>query len=96
MSSLPNSTVARPLVTTTNHAGAPVRPRHRRSVYPDMHRPQVDWCVMDPRQLYTLNEAVVAKLKDHRPVLIHQLDGFRRRRAGWPAVLRELAGEPRA
>jgi hypothetical protein len=31
---------------------------------------------MDPRQLYTLNEAVVAKLKDHRPVLIHQLDGF--------------------
>jgi predicted ATP-grasp superfamily ATP-dependent carboligase len=32
--------------------------------------------VMDPRELYTLNEAVVAKLKDHRPVLIHQLDGF--------------------
>ena len=32
--------------------------------------------VMDPRQLYTLDEAVVAKLKDHRPVLIHQLDGF--------------------
>jgi predicted ATP-grasp superfamily ATP-dependent carboligase len=32
--------------------------------------------VMDPRELYTLNEAVVAKLKDHRPVMIHQLDGF--------------------
>ena len=31
---------------------------------------------MDPRELYILNEAVVAKLKDHRPVLIHQLDGF--------------------
>jgi len=31
---------------------------------------------MDPRELYTLNEAVVAKLKEHRPVLIHQLDGF--------------------
>ena len=30
---------------------------------------------MDPRELYTLNEAVVAKLKEHRPVLIHQLDG---------------------
>ena len=32
--------------------------------------------MMDPRQLYTLDEAVVAKLKEHRPVLIHQLDGF--------------------
>ncbi len=32
--------------------------------------------MMDPRQLYTLDEAVVAKLVDHRPVLIHQLDGF--------------------
>ena len=31
---------------------------------------------MDPRQLYTLDESVVAKLKEHRPVLIHQLDGF--------------------
>ena len=30
----------------------------------------------DPRQLYTLDDAVVAKLKEHRPVLIHQLDGF--------------------
>jgi predicted ATP-grasp superfamily ATP-dependent carboligase len=32
--------------------------------------------MMDPRQLYTLDESVVAKLKEHRPVLIHQLDGF--------------------
>src|ERR687894_612710 len=32
--------------------------------------------MLDPRQLYTLNEDVVAKLKEHRPVLIHQLDGF--------------------
>ena len=31
---------------------------------------------MDPRLLYTLREDAVAKLKDHRPVLIHQLDGF--------------------
>ena len=31
---------------------------------------------MDPRQLYTLNEDVTAKLKEHRPVLVHQLDGF--------------------
>jgi predicted ATP-grasp superfamily ATP-dependent carboligase len=30
----------------------------------------------DPRQLYTLDDAVVAKLKEHHPVLIHQLDGF--------------------
>src|ERR671910_130416 len=32
--------------------------------------------MLDPRQLYTLNEDVTAKLKEHRPVLIHQLDGF--------------------
>ena len=32
--------------------------------------------MLDPRQLYTLNEDVMAKLKEHRPVLIHQLDGF--------------------
>ena len=32
--------------------------------------------MLDPRQLYTLNEDVVAKLKEHRPVLVHQLDGF--------------------
>ncbi len=31
---------------------------------------------MDPRLLYTLNEDVLAKLKEHRPVLVHQLDGF--------------------
>jgi predicted ATP-grasp superfamily ATP-dependent carboligase len=31
---------------------------------------------MDPRLLYTLREDVLAKLKEHRPVLIHQLDGF--------------------
>ena len=31
---------------------------------------------MDPRLLYALREDAVAKLKDHRPVLIHQLDGF--------------------
>ncbi len=31
---------------------------------------------MDPRELYTLDEDVVAKLAGHRPVLIHQLDGF--------------------
>jgi predicted ATP-grasp superfamily ATP-dependent carboligase len=30
----------------------------------------------DPRQLYTVDDAVVAKLKEHHPVLIHQLDGF--------------------
>ena len=31
---------------------------------------------MDPRQLYTVNEEVLAKLKEHRPVLVHQMDGF--------------------
>lgn len=31
---------------------------------------------MDPRLLYSLREDVVAGLADHRPVLIHQLDGF--------------------
>ena len=31
---------------------------------------------MDPRLLYTLNEDVLAKLKEHRPVLVHQMDGF--------------------
>jgi predicted ATP-grasp superfamily ATP-dependent carboligase len=31
---------------------------------------------MDPRLLYTLSEGVSAKLKEHRPVLIHQMDGF--------------------
>lgn len=32
--------------------------------------------MMDPRELYTLDEDVLATLADHRPVLIHQLDGF--------------------
>jgi predicted ATP-grasp superfamily ATP-dependent carboligase len=32
--------------------------------------------MMDPRLLYTLDESVRAKLKEHRPVLVHQLDGF--------------------
>jgi predicted ATP-grasp superfamily ATP-dependent carboligase len=32
--------------------------------------------MLDPRLLYTLDEAVVAKLADAHPVLIHQLDGF--------------------
>ncbi len=32
--------------------------------------------MLDPKQLYTLDESVVATLADHRPVLIHQLDGF--------------------
>ncbi len=31
---------------------------------------------MDPRQLYTVNDEVLAKLKEHRPVLVHQMDGF--------------------
>jgi predicted ATP-grasp superfamily ATP-dependent carboligase len=31
---------------------------------------------MDPRLLYTLDESVKTKLKEHRPVLVHQLDGF--------------------
>jgi predicted ATP-grasp superfamily ATP-dependent carboligase len=31
---------------------------------------------MDPELLYTLDNEVVSKLKDHHPVLIHQLDGF--------------------
>jgi len=31
---------------------------------------------MDPRLLYSLRDDVLAKLKEHRPVLIHQLDGF--------------------
>ena len=31
---------------------------------------------MDPDLLYTLDQEVVSKLKDHHPVLIHQLDGF--------------------
>lgn len=32
--------------------------------------------MLDPRLLYTLDDEVVAKLKDAHPVLIHQLDGF--------------------
>jgi predicted ATP-grasp superfamily ATP-dependent carboligase len=32
--------------------------------------------MMDPRLLYTLDESVKTKLKEHRPVLVHQLDGF--------------------
>ena len=32
--------------------------------------------MLDPQGLYTLNEDVVATLREHRPVLIHQLDGF--------------------
>lgn len=32
--------------------------------------------MLNPRELYTLREEVVAKLAGHRPVLIHQLDGF--------------------
>ncbi len=32
--------------------------------------------VLDPQQLYTLDQAVVAELAGHHPVLIHQLDGF--------------------
>lgn len=32
--------------------------------------------MMDPRLLYSLRDDVLAKLKEHRPVLIHQLDGF--------------------
>ena len=32
--------------------------------------------MMDPQELYSLDEAVLAKLEQHRPVLIHQLDGF--------------------
>jgi predicted ATP-grasp superfamily ATP-dependent carboligase len=32
--------------------------------------------MLDPRQLYSLDEDVVAKLADAHPVLIHQLDGF--------------------
>ncbi len=32
--------------------------------------------MLDPRLLYTLDEGVAAKLKEHRPVLIHQMDGF--------------------
>jgi predicted ATP-grasp superfamily ATP-dependent carboligase len=31
---------------------------------------------MDPRLLYTTNSDVVAKLDQHRPVLVHQMDGF--------------------
>jgi predicted ATP-grasp superfamily ATP-dependent carboligase len=31
---------------------------------------------MDPRLLYSLRDDVAAKLDQHRPVLIHQLDGF--------------------
>jgi hypothetical protein len=78
MSSPPSSTVARPLVTTTNQAeGTCQAAPSVAAVYPDA--PLLAGrlvLVMDPRQLYTLDEAVVAKLKDHRPVLIHQLDGF--------------------
>ena len=32
--------------------------------------------MLDPHGLYTLNDDVVATLREHRPVLIHQLDGF--------------------
>jgi predicted ATP-grasp superfamily ATP-dependent carboligase len=31
---------------------------------------------MDPRELYTVHEDVLAGLAGHRPVLVHQLDGF--------------------
>jgi predicted ATP-grasp superfamily ATP-dependent carboligase len=31
---------------------------------------------MDPRLLYTLSDDVLSKLKEQRPVLIHQFDGF--------------------
>jgi predicted ATP-grasp superfamily ATP-dependent carboligase len=32
--------------------------------------------MLDPRQLYTVHEDVLAGLVGHRPVLVHQLDGF--------------------
>ena len=32
--------------------------------------------LLDPRQLYTVHEDVLAGLAGHRPVLVHQLDGF--------------------
>lgn len=32
--------------------------------------------MMDPRLLYTVHEDVLAALAGHRPVLVHQLDGF--------------------
>lgn len=32
--------------------------------------------MLDPQELYVVDEAVVAKLEDAHPVLIHQLDGF--------------------
>jgi predicted ATP-grasp superfamily ATP-dependent carboligase len=32
--------------------------------------------MLDPRQLYTVHEDVLAGLAGHRPVLVHQLDGF--------------------
>jgi predicted ATP-grasp superfamily ATP-dependent carboligase len=32
--------------------------------------------MMDPRLLYTLSDDVLSKLKEQRPVLIHQFDGF--------------------
>ena len=32
--------------------------------------------MLDPHLLYTLDDEIVAKLKDAHPVLIHQLDGF--------------------
>ena len=32
--------------------------------------------MMDPADLYTVDEAVVAKLQGTHPVLVHQLDGF--------------------
>src|SRR4051812_31672183 len=32
--------------------------------------------MLDPTLLYTVHDDVVAKLKEHRPVLVHQMDGF--------------------
>jgi predicted ATP-grasp superfamily ATP-dependent carboligase len=32
--------------------------------------------MMDPREIYTVHEDVLAGLAGHRPVLVHQLDGF--------------------
>jgi predicted ATP-grasp superfamily ATP-dependent carboligase len=32
--------------------------------------------MLDPRLLYTVDEGVAAKLEEHRPVLVHQMDGF--------------------
>src|SRR4029453_7105941 len=77
MSSQRNSMGERPLASTSSRAEESAFPGGQPNARKDAHPVAgILVPVMDPRELYTVDEAVVAKLKEHRPVLIHQLDGF--------------------